>query len=78
MLPRDAFVDVQRMRRFFLDDKLVHADDDFFLGLDGALVLVGSFGDFLLRITALDGLDHAAHGVQLAEVVEGSLFHLQR
>ena len=78
LLPGHAFIDVQRVRRFFFDDKFVRAYDDFFFGFDGALVLVGSFGNFFLRIAALDGFDHAAHGVQLAEVVEGALLHLQR
>jgi hypothetical protein len=44
----------------------------------GALELVAGLGDFLLRIAALDGLHHAAHGVELVEVVERALFHVER
>ena len=78
LLPGHAFIDVQGVRRFFFDHEFVCAHDDFFFGFGGALVLVGSFGNFFLRIAALDGFDHAAHGVELAEIVEGALFHFER
>ena len=78
LLAAYRFVDVKNVRGFLFDDELIDADDDLFARLDRALVLVRGFGNFFLRISAFDGFDHAAHSVELAEVIEGAIFHLQR
>ena len=33
------------------------------------MIAVGGFRNFALRVAAFDGLDHAAHGVDLADVI---------
>src|SRR5258708_2618956 len=78
LLASDGLVNIENMRRFFFDGELVDAHSDFFFGLRRTLVLIRGLGNLLLRIAALDGLNHAAHGVELAEVVECTLLHLQR
>src|SRR5437660_6009419 len=78
LLPRDALIDIKSIRRFFFYCELVHADDDLLFGFDGALILIRCLSDFFLRISALDGFDHAAHCVELAEIVQGTALHLKR
>ena len=78
LLARDGFIDVKNVRRFLLDHKIVHADDDLLLSLHRSLILIGRLGNFFLWIPALDGLDHPAYRVELAEVIEGAVLHLQR
>ena len=46
------------------------------LPLDRLLEPVGALGDLLLRESALDRRDHAAHAVDLLEVGQRALFHL--
>ena len=41
------------------------------------MILVTGLGNFFLRISALDGFDHAAHLVELIEVIEGAVFHVE-
>src|SRR5947208_3250298 len=78
MLPRDALIDIKSIRRLFFYCELVHADDDLLFGFDGPLILIRCLSDFFLRISALDGFDHAAHGVELAEIVQGTALHFKR
>ena len=66
------------MGRLFFDDEVIHTYGDLFVRFGGTLVLVAGIGDFFLRISALDGLDHAPHPVEFFEVVEGALFHVER
>ena len=73
----DGFVDLQNFERVFLGDEIVHAHDDFFFAVDFHLIAVGGFGDFALRIAAFDGSDHAAHGVDLVDVVPGAALRLR-
>ena len=68
--------DVEDLLRSLVDDVIIHADDDLFFLLDRALVGVAGLGDLLLREAVLDGLHHAAHRVQLAEILEGAVFHV--
>ena len=77
LLAGHAFINVKGVRWFFLDLKFVGTHDDLFFGFGGALVLVRGLGDFLLGLSAFDGFDHASHGVELAEVVEGAFFHIE-
>ena len=65
----DGLVDLQDVERFFRCNVIIYADDDFFFFVDRYLVFVGSFRDFALRVAALDGRDHAAHGVDFFDVV---------
>ena len=46
----------------------------FLVGFDRTLILIRGFGNFFLRVAALDRLHHAAHGVELAEVIEARPF----
>src|SRR5216117_3559154 len=69
LLPRDALIDIKSIRRFFFYCELVHADNDLFFGLNGALILVRCFRDLFLRISTLDRFDHTAHGIELAEII---------
>src|SRR2546426_4846156 len=78
LLPRDALIDIKSIRRLFFYCELVHADDDLLFGFDGPLILIRCLSDFFLRISALDGFDHAAHGVELAEIVQGTALHFKR
>src|SRR5208337_1756380 len=55
LLPGDALVDVEYVRRFFFHHEFVHPHNDFLFGFGGALILVRGLSNFLLRITALDG-----------------------
>src|SRR5258708_11930234 len=72
-----GLVNVEGILLFLFDSKIVHADNDFLFGFNRALVLVRSFGNFLLRITVLDGPDHAAHGVETVKILESAFFHVQ-
>src|SRR5580700_8066169 len=78
LLPGDGLVNVENMRRFFVDHELVHAYSDLLFRLGGALELVGGLGDLLLGKPALDGFHHASHRMHLAKVVKRSLFHFER
>ena len=69
---RDGFVDLQDFEWLFLRDVVVYADHDLFFFFEGDLISIGSFGDFALRIAALDCGDHAAEGVDLFDVVPGA------
>jgi hypothetical protein len=71
------FADVENVRRSFFDDEIIHADRNLLVGFNGALVLVTGLGNFFLRISALDGFDHAAHLVEFFEVIEGAVFHVE-
>ena len=66
------FVDLQNFERLFLRDVIVHADHDFFFLVERDLIAIGGFGDFALRVAALDRGDHAAEGVDLFDVVPGA------
>src|SRR5271165_2956732 len=77
LLAGDRLADVEDVGRALFDHEFVDPDHYFFAGLDRALVLVGRLGDLFLRISALDRLYHAAHGIELAEVVPRAVFHLQ-
>src|SRR5580693_158875 len=72
-----ALVDIENVWRLFFDDELIRADNDFFFRLRGPLKLVGSLSDLFLRISPLNGFHHPAHRVQLTEIVERAVFHLQ-
>src|SRR5947209_4778565 len=63
-------------RRLLVLHVVVDSDDDLVLSLDRLLKPVAAFGDFLLRIAALDRLDHAAHLVDDIEVAEGAVLHI--
>ena len=76
LLVARLLADVEDLLRRLVDDIIIDADDDLLFLLDGALVCVAGFGDLLLREAMLDGLHHAAHRVQLAEVFEGAVFHV--
>src|SRR5437870_487492 len=65
---RDGFINLQNVERLFFGYEIVHADDDFFLFVHGHLVTVGGFGDFALRVAALDGRNHTAHGVDAVDI----------
>src|SRR6267143_657251 len=66
---RDRFVNLQNVQRLFLGYEIIYADDDLFLFVHSHLVTIGGFGDFPLRVAALDGRDHAAHGVDFLDVI---------
>src|SRR5229473_927866 len=65
---RHRLVNLKNLQRLFLSHKIVHADNNFFFFIDGYLVTIGGFGDFALRVAALDGGNHAAHGVDAIDV----------
>ena len=69
---RYGFINLQNVERLFFGNEIVHADDGFFLFVHGYLVAVGGFRDFSLRIAALDGGDHATHGVDTIDVFPGT------
>ena len=56
----------------FFGDEIVDADHDFFFFVESHLVTVGGFSDFALRIAALDGRDHSAHGINFLDVFPGA------
>jgi len=60
---RHGLVNLQNVQGLFVGYKIIYADDDLFLFVHSHLVTVGGFGDFALRVAALDGGDHAAHAV---------------
>src|SRR5262249_49655694 len=73
------FVDVQNLdRRLVLLHEVVDADDDLLAALHRLLKPVCALRDLLLRITALDRLDHAAHPVDLVEVGQRAVLHVLR
>ena len=65
-------------RRRLVDHELVGADGDLLARFGGALELVAGLGDFLLRIALLDGRNHAAHRVELLEIIERAVLHVER
>src|SRR5208283_2917453 len=68
-----GFVDLEDFEGLFLSDVAVHAYDDFFFFVHGHLIAVAGFGDFALGIAVFNGGDHAAHGIDAADVVPGGL-----
>src|SRR5258708_18125097 len=72
-----GFINVERDRRLFFDGKFVHTDDDLLFGFGRALELIGSLSNLFLRIAQLNGLDHAAHGVETVKIVESALLHIE-
>jgi len=44
------------------------------LPVDCLLILVGRVLDFLLHISAFDGLEHAAHGFDFFQIIDRPLF----
>src|SRR6516165_4024602 len=73
-----GFINLQNLQRFLLCDIVIHADDDFFLFVYGHLVTIAGFRDFALRVTLLDGGDHAAHRIDPPDIVPGSFFNFIR
>src|SRR6266481_3999592 len=71
---RDRLVNLQNVERLFFGYEIVHADDNLFLFVYSHLVTVGGFGDFALRIAALNGGDHTAHGVDPVDVFPSAAF----
>src|SRR5947207_1519197 len=67
MLGNFLVIDVQDFRQLFLNDKFIGPDDEFFLSLHGALILIRGLGNFFLWIAAVGSIYHAAHCIQLAE-----------
>src|SRR5229473_5424474 len=65
---RDRLVNLQNVERLFFGYEIVHADDNLFLFVYSHLVTIRSFGDFALRIAALNGGDHATHGVDALDI----------
>src|SRR5687767_9080341 len=49
-------------------DEVIHADDDLLLRFNGLLRAIRALGNLSLRVAALDGCHHAAHGVDGLEV----------
>src|SRR5882762_5862013 len=68
----DGLVNLKHVKRLLFGNEIIDADDDFFFLVYGQLVTVRGFGDFALRIAALDGGDHAAHGVDAIDVFPGT------
>src|SRR5215813_3457842 len=66
------FIDLQDLERLLRGDKVVDADHDFLFLVERLLVAIGSFRDFTLWVASLDGGDHPAHGVNLANIVPRS------
>ena len=75
--PGHALVDVQNLRRLFLDHEIIDANDDFLARLGRPLILVRRFRDLFLRKSALDRFHHAAHLIELREVFECAFFHVE-
>ena len=74
---RHFFADVKSVWRRLFDYELVRPHGDLRFRFGGTLELVAGLGDFLLRETFFNGLDHAAHGVELVEIIEGPLLHVE-
>ena len=53
----------------FISSKLIHADDNSLLGLNGLLIFVRGILNFALYPTNLDGGQHAAKAVDLLQVL---------
>src|SRR5712692_1723262 len=79
LMPRHLLIDHQDFDgALFFSDEIVDADDDFLLALDRLLVGVSRLVDFLLWKPSFDGRHHAAHGVNLVEIVVTRLLSLER
>src|SRR4029077_1055129 len=59
---------------FFLCDEVVHANDDLFFLLDGALEFVGGLLDLSLDEATLDGPQNSAQGIDFFDVGGGAFF----
>src|ERR1700676_5117069 len=57
---RHRVVNLQSIERLLLGHEIVHAHHDFLFFVQLALVAIGSFGNFALRIAAFEGRDTAA------------------
>src|SRR2546425_5173712 len=55
--------------------KRVHPHHEFFLRIDGKLILIRGVPNLALRESRLDRLDHAAEAVDLLDVLETTLLH---
>ena len=65
----DFGIDAQRGDRpLFVRLKAVHADYHLLAALDGLLIFVRGFLNFLLDVARFDGAKHPAHGVDLRDV----------
>src|SRR5260221_286401 len=58
----------------FFGNEVVHADDNLFLFLDGALEFVSGFLDLSLNEAAFNGAQHPTHGVDFFDVSDGASF----
>src|SRR5439155_10167390 len=77
LLELDGFADLQvRDRARFRHHVLVDAHDHLLAAVVHQLVPVRRVGDLLLRIARVDRADHAAHRVDLPDVLERRLLHL--
>ena len=74
---RHRLTDVKNLRRSLFDDEIIHTDCDLLIGLDRPLVLVTRLSNLFLRVPTFDGLDHSAHLIELLEVFERALFHVE-
>ena len=63
---------------FFFGLEFIHADDDLRAGIDGLLIFVGGFLDFFLHVSRFDGFEHAAHRVDLFDVVRARRLRFRR
>ena len=76
---RNRLIDIQNLDRRLVDfDEVIHPDDHLLSPFDGLLEFVRALGNFPLRESTLDCLDHAAHPVDLIEVRGRLLLHLAR
>src|SRR4029079_15296532 len=66
----------RNFRRLVSHRVLIDTDDYLLASLDSFLILVGRILDLALRKSFFDRRDHAAHRVDLAEVLQCFLFHL--
>src|SRR5262245_21544316 len=72
----DRLVDLEEIDRLPLGHRvLVDADHDLLVPVVHELVAIGGVGDLLLGIACVDGGDHAAHGVDPLDVLQGRGLH---
>src|SRR5688572_8127883 len=65
-------------RGLLLVDEVIDADNNFFLLFGSAGELIRRFLELALRISALNGREHATHGVDAIKVFETAGLHLVR
>jgi hypothetical protein len=70
--------DVKNVWRPLFDHKIIYSDSDLFVCLHCALVLVARLSNFFLRISPLDCFHHSTHLIELGEIIEGAVFHVER